>query len=175
MHAKNRSGNCERAGRSMTGGVRVSRCRVCPIHLPSRLAALALIALWCPACGTLSPTPDSAAPAMVTAAPPAPLSEPRDDGGPVAPADTPAEPVVNAGISGGDPPADDPLAGDSGFGILGLDVPEVDQLLSLFLDRVTPDLLTPAGPQLGLAQTFLERLCLDSDLPVFVCRQRYGN
>ena len=48
-------------------------------------------------------------------------------------------------------------------------------LVSLFLDYLILDLVSPAGRG-GLADdyTYLERLCLEGDEPDFVCRQRYG-
>ncbi len=50
----------------------------------------------------------------------------------------------------------------------------VDDLLSLYLEILTINLLTPAPPAEITSVTTLELLCRDTDIPDFVCRQRYG-
>lgn len=54
-------------------------------------------------------------------------------------------------------------------GDFGLDIG-----LSLLLDGLILELLSPIGPRLDDSLTFLERLCLAGDDPDFFCRQRYG-
>ena len=46
--------------------------------------------------------------------------------------------------------------------------------LSLLLDGLLLELLSPIGPRLPDSFTYLERLCLAGDEPDFYCRQRYG-
>ena len=50
----------------------------------------------------------------------------------------------------------------------------VDDILSLYLEIITINLLTPAPPAEITSVTRLELLCRDTDIPDFVCRQRYG-
>ncbi len=52
---------------------------------------------------------------------------------------------------------------------------DAPDLVSLFLDYLILDLVSPAGRG-GLADdyTYLELLCLEGDDPDFVCRQLYG-
>ena len=50
----------------------------------------------------------------------------------------------------------------------------VDDVLSLYLEILTISLLTPAPPAEITSVTTLELLCRDTDIPDFVCRQRYG-
>ncbi len=48
-------------------------------------------------------------------------------------------------------------------------------VISVLLDSLLLELLTPSGPQLDGSFTYLERLCLQGDDPDFFCRQRFGN
>lgn len=54
-----------------------------------------------------------------------------------------------------------------------LDLSHAPAFLSAYFDSRLIDLLTPAP--LGSSFTHLERLCLDSGIEEFICRQRYGN